>query len=257
MNQVTKLTLLFAIFSVFFTSCLINKDFMFKTPEDFAFETPKMDTTNKEYRIAINSIISIQVLSRNGSAIIESTSGSDGASNSRIMNQNVGGLNYVVDQNGEVDLPLIGKQKIVDKTIFEAQNYLEKVYEQYINDPYCIIRVNNRRFMYFNGNGSTGTLVELGQDNASILEAIVRGGGISARGNSSKVKVIRTINGKQQVFLFDMSTISAMQYVNFSIQSGDIVYVEPMPQYSSELLSIITPALTLFSTILLYFSLVQ
>ena len=230
---------------------------MFKTPEDFAFEIPKMDSTNKEYRIAINSIISIQVLSRNGSAIIESTSGSDGASNSRIMNQNVGGLNYVVDQNGEVELPLIGKQKIVDKTIFEAQNYLEKVYEQYINDPYCVIRISNRRFMYFNGNGSTGSLVELGQDNASILEAIARGGGISARGNSSKVKVIRTINGKQQVFLFDLSTISAMQYVNFSIQSGDIVYVEPMPQYSAELLGIITPALTLFSTILLYFSLVQ
>jgi polysaccharide export outer membrane protein len=228
---------------------------MFQTPEDFVFQTPVIDSSNKEYKITANSILSISIFSRSGSAIIEfTTGGSDGGQSNRIPNQN-SILQYLVDKNGWIDLPLVGRHNVLGMSIFEAQNFIESKYSSFINDPYCIIRVLNRRVLYFNGNGSAGAIIELEQNTISIFEAIAKGGGIGPRGNSSRVKVIRNMEGKKEVFLFDLSKIDAVQYINFSIQSGDIIYVEPMPQYSAELLSLINPALTLFSTLLIYFSL--
>ena len=229
---------------------------MFKTPEEYVFETPTLDSSNKEYRIAVNSILQIILFSRSGSQIIETTTAGADNGVGRIPTQNNNALNYAVDKNGFVELPLVGKQNILGLTIFEAQSFLEAKYQLYINDPYCIVRVINRRYMFFNGNGSNGTVIELSQDNSSLIEAIARGGGIDKRGNSSKVKVIRSINGKQHVYLFDLSTIDAIKYTTFAIQSGDIIYVEPMPQYSTEILNVITPVLTLLSTIFLYVSIV-
>ncbi len=257
MNKGIKLLLFIVGTAMLFSSCLINKDFMFKTPEEYVFEIPKLDSTNKEYKIAPNAILHISVFSRSGSAIIESTTGgADNGGNTRLPAQNSNALQYVVDKSGFVELPLIGKMNILGLTLFEAQIAIESKFQNFINDPYCVIRIINRRFMMFNGNGSNGSIVQLEQDNCSLIEAIARGGGIDKRGNSSKVKVIRTLDGKQHVYQFDLSTIDAIQYTTFAIQSGDIIYVEPMPQYSTEILGIVTPALTLLSTILLYVSIV-
>lgn len=83
------------------------------------------------------------------------------------------------------------------------------------------------------------------------------GGGISERGNSSKVKVIRKVNGQQNVFLFDLSTIDAARFTNFAIQTEDIIYVEPMPRYSTELLSLVAPVISLLSSTVLFVTLIS
>ena len=251
MNSATKLILLFISLSVLFSSCLINQDFMFKTPEGFTYQTPVLDSSSEDYKISPNSSISLTVLSRSGSIVIESSTGT--TENIRFGNAN--GNSYLVDKNGEAELPLIGRHKLSGLTIREAQNYIENQLSEYIVDPFCIITVTNRYCIFFGGSGSTASIINLTQFNTSLVDVIAMGGGINERGNSSKVKVIRQKNGKQEVFLFDLSTIDAAKYVNFAIQSEDIIYVEPMPRYSSEITNIITPVLSLVSTTILFLTL--
>lgn len=224
---------------------------MFKTPEDFTYQAPILDSSFEDYKISPNTGISVTILSRSGSAFVEATTG--GADNFRLNNQNNQNNNsFIIDNNGMVDLPLIGKHNLTGLTIFEAQDYIEKELVKYIVDPFCIVRVTNRYCIYFNGSGSQANIIGLTQFNTSLIDAIAMGGGISERGNSSKVKVIRKINGQQNVFLFDLSTINGAKYTNFAIQTEDIIYVEPMPRYSTELLSIVTPVISLLSSTLLF-----
>jgi polysaccharide export outer membrane protein len=156
--------------------------------------------------------------------------------------------------NGMYNLPLLGRTNLNGMTLFEAQSYLEKQFAQYFVDPYCVLRIVNNRFIYFSGGGSLSRVVNLPNYRVSILEAITIAGGINSRGISSKIKVIRNVKGKNEVYLFDMSKIEALQYNEFYIQNGDIVYVEPRPLYASGISSVISPIVSLATTIILYLS---
>lgn len=255
--------MLLSLVTMLLSSCIINRDFILQTDEDFVFDKPIIDSSNREYKIPINASLTVMVFTRNGDIIFESltsaatnggNSGNSRGSNFIFRSNNT--IEFMMDAEGMVHLPLVGPQRLVGMTIFEAQDFLEKQFAEYFVDPYCIIQVTNRRFMLFNGSGGQGAVIRMTTEKVNLFEAIALGGGLSNRANSSKVKVIRNINGKQQVYFFDMSKIDAMRYFDFYIESGDVIYVEPMPQFASELLTVITPVLTLFSTILLYLSVV-
>jgi polysaccharide export outer membrane protein len=262
MFQSSKIIIFLSLVTMMLSSCIINRDFILQTDEDFVFNSPVIDSSNREYRIPINSSLTVMVFTRNGDIIFESLTSagtSNGSGNSRGSNfifRNNNTIEFMMDAEGMVHLPLVGPQRLVGMTIFEAQEFLEKKFADFFVEPYCIIQVTNRRFMYFNGGGSQGTVIRMSIEKINLLEAIALGGGLSNRANSSKIKVIRNINGKQQVYYFDMSKIDAVKYFDFYIESGDVIYVEPMPQFATELLTVITPALTLFSTIILYLSVV-
>ena len=258
-----KIIIFLSLMTMLLSSCIINRDFILQTDEDFAFNKPVIDSTNREYKIPINSSVTVMVFTRNGDIIFESLTSAatngNGSGNSRGSNfifRNNNTIEFMMDAEGMVHLPLVGPQRLVGMTIFEAQEFLEKKFAEFFVEPYCIIQVTNRRFMYFNGSGSQGAVIRMSTEKINLMEAIALGGGLHSRANSSKIKVIRNINGKQEVYFFDMSKIDAMRYFDFYIESGDVIYVEPMPQFAAELLTVITPVLTLFSTVLLYLSVV-
>jgi polysaccharide export outer membrane protein len=253
MRQKSKFLWLFASVSFFFTSCLINRDFVFKTDEDFIYQTPKEDTVSHDLMITPYSVLSIVVYSRSGSTIYEATTASPGAGATTTRAPSASSNNqFIVDKDGYVNVPMIGRQKLGGLTIFQAQTFLSSKFDYFFNDSYTLVKVENRRFFYFNGNGGEGQVYGMDLNGVSLIEAITVGGGIGERGDASKVKVIRRVNDKQEVYLFNLSSINGAEYTKFKIESGDIIVVTPMPRYSAETLQIITPALTLFTTVLVF-----
>ncbi len=263
MLRSSKLIIFLALLTAFSSSCVINRDFILQTDEDFVYNTPVIDSTNREYKIPINSSISVMVFTRNGDVIFEALTSAANASNSASSNRGSNFLfrsnntiEFLMDAQGMVHLPLVGPQSLVGMTVFEAQAFLEKKFSEFFVDPYCIVKVTNRRYMLFNGSGGQGVVIPMETEKYNLIEAIAHGGGLSERANSARVRVIRNINGKQQVYLFDLSKIEAAKFFDFYIESGDIIYIDPMPRFASELLTVVTPALTLLSTIILYLSVV-
>jgi polysaccharide export outer membrane protein len=254
MSSKTKLSILVGVVMLFFSSCVVNRDFMLQTDVDYPYKMPQIDTAAREQRINVTSVIQIMLYSRNGDAIFESVVNVEGSGQLTRMNRNISNFDYVQDMSGNYNLPLIGKVDLNGLTLFEAQDSLEKKFSKFFVDPYCLIQIANSRFIFFSGAGSSSSVVSLPNYRCSLLEAITIGGGINPRGISSQVKVIRRIDGKDQIFLFDMSRIDALAYNEFYIQNGDIVYVEPRPLYASGFLGVISPIVSLATTIVLYLS---
>ena len=231
------------------SSCSINRNIMFQTDTEYEFKKPDLDSTNKEYKLAPFDYITISLFTGDGAMILEYTT-------SGIERQpNYGGfdLYYILDKNGEVDLPVLGKTKLAGLSIPEAQIYLETKFINY-NDPFCLVRVLNRRVMVFTGDGSVGSVVPLANQNISVLEAIALAGGIRERGNASKVKIIRGKNGVNEVYRLNLSTIEGVESAKMIVQAGDIIYVEPVPQITNEFVKDIAPLVSLItSTLILLF----
>ena len=48
---------------------------------------------------------------------------------------------YLIDENGEVEFPVVGKINISGLTIFEAQNKIQVVSDQYLENPIVEVRL--------------------------------------------------------------------------------------------------------------------
>ena len=106
------------------------------------------------------------------------------------------------------------------------------------------------------GGGGTSTVVTLKNVNTRLIEALAEAGGIVDRGRAKKVKVIRQVNGKHEVYQFDLSTIEGLDAADMIVQANDIIYVTPSPQVASEVLDDLLPILTLFTSLVAAYALI-
>lgn len=241
--------LLLLLFILPFFSCrTLNPSLMFKTGNDYSYATDSIKTKSSEYLIAPQDHIEIKIFTNDGFKLVDVTQNTIG------VNQSV---YYLVEPDGSVKLPLIGKIQLKGMTIHDAERLLEEKYTFYFVTPFVILRVTNRQVLIFPGDGGTGTVVNLPNENTTLLEALTIAGGVHARGKAYNIKLIRGDLKNPQVFLVDLSTMEGIKKSNLIVQAKDIIYVEPSPEYSTKVLAQITPYVSILTTVLLVFNLLK
>lgn len=226
------------------SSCYINRDFMFQTDSDFVFDELAEDSSNADFRIKPNTLLSISIFTNDGALLLEYTTGSGDDRRFTINNT----ISYVVDPDGYVDLPIIGKQYISGMTIREAQDFLSERYEERFNETFVIVQTENRRVMVYNGSNGQGKVITLNYNGISIIEAITLAGGIGRSGDASKIRIMRKKGDKREIYEIDLSKIEGIKYANSAVESGDIIYVQPTPRLGKEILENIQPIVTIISS---------
>ena len=240
-------------------SCRLNPSIMFKTGRNYDY---KVDQTigNVEYRLAPNDILGFSVFTNDGFKLIDLTTGISGSSMTTIAgtSNSTGNdiIQFQVDIDGVVKLPIIGKVKITDLTIREAEKLLEEKYTVYYNKPFVMLSVLNRRVLIFPGQGGTGTVVTLENENTTLIEALAKAGGIRETGKADVIKLIRGDSRNPQVHLIDLSTVEGMTKSNMLLQANDIIYVEPIPNISQNILQELAPIVGIVTSLLLLYEIV-
>jgi len=245
--MIRKIALVAFIAGLFAACAPYNPSIMFKTDRDYEYDEIESDTIN-EWKIAPNDIISFRLFTNNGFRLIDVTN-----ENMQQMQQLNIGINYTVEYDGIVNLPIIGRVPIAGKTLREAELYLEELYEEVYIDPFIMLNVTNRRVTIFPGNGGNGIVITLTNNNVNLLEALALAGGLREDGKAYKIKLIRGDLSDPQVHLIDLSRIEGISKSNLILQAGDIIYVEPVGttvrQVARELapiLGFITSLITLY-----------
>lgn len=228
-------------------SCGVNKDLMFKTPTDYEFDKLAINDS-AEYKISVNDQLQFRLYTNNGFVLIDITGGEQGNNmNSGIYRAPV--ISYLVEMDGMVKLPTLGRVMLAGMTIKEAEQYLEKEYEGFYRKPFVILQVRNRRAIVSTGMGGMSRVITLENNNVTLIEALALAGGIAERGNASNVKVIRNAeDGSKEVYQIDLSTIEGIQMGDMIIQANDIIYVEPVPRVAQELLQDVAPIVSLITS---------
>jgi len=238
---------------VFFTSCkVIQPSLMLKTEKDFQFSKFSDSLIQENYKIAPNDEISLRVFANDGFKLIDITTQSTGA-----IARNT--IDEIVDYEGKVKLPLLGKVKLSGMTLRQAQAFLEKEYESQYIKPFIQLRIINKRVIVFPGTVGAARVVNLVNNNTTLFEAIAMAGGISTDGKAYRIKLIRrpSPEDKPEVFLIDLSTIDGVKAGNTTVLANDIIYVEPRPRFGQKVLQEITPYLSIITTSLTLFLLLK
>ncbi len=233
---------------------------MFRTPSDFVFD-PFNPISDVNYRIAPNDLLSFQLFSNKGERLLSLTAGAAGEATSNAAGMNMLNQNnrflYEVRPDGTVELPELGPVQLAGLNISEAETKLEEAYRSNYVKPLALIEVTNQRVLVFPGEAGVASVVTLVNPNTSLLEVLALSGGIRGRGDARKVKLIRRGTSRPTIHQFDLSTIDGLEYATTTVQAGDIVYVEPLPQYLNEILADVTPVLSLLTTITSFLALMS
>jgi polysaccharide export outer membrane protein len=229
---------------------------MFKTPRDFEYNT-EQTIGNVEYRITPNDIIGFSVYTNDGFKLIDMTTSAVSINQPLASNANDNMTRFLVEPDGMVKLPIIGKVKISGMTIREAEKSLESLYATFYNKPFVMISVLNRRVLVFTGEGGLGKVVLLQNENVTLIEALALAGGVNDRGKSKNIKLIRGDMRNPKVMLINLATIEGAKKSNLMLQANDIIYVEPAPQTSNEIFQQIAPVIGIITSIALVITIIQ
>ena len=142
---------------------------------------------------------------------------------------------YRVDAEGDIVFPVLGKINVGGKTLKEVAGIIEGMIEEgnYIKNPVVSIDFLNFKYTVLGAVNGRGTYTVDG-DRVTIIEAIAKAGDLAKNARLDRVAVIRTVDGKQQVFYNDLRTAEIFMSPTYYLQQKDIVYVEPKHKERNE-----------------------
>lgn len=136
-------------------------------------------------------------------------------------------VDYLVDKDGEIDFPVIGKVKVAGLSAEEVRVLLrEKLNKDYLVDPIINIRLKNFTVTVLGEVNQPGTYNVVGE-RITLLEAIGLAGDLKIKGRRDNVLVIRDFDGTkvyQKVDLRDKNVLNSPVYY---LTQNDVVYIEP------------------------------
>lgn len=136
---------------------------------------------------------------------------------------------YTVDENGEIDFPVLGKIKVAGKNREEIAAYIKKelIDRKLINDPVVTVEFSN---LYISVLGEVNNPGRYGidRDKITLLDAIGMAGDLTIYGKRQNVVVMREEEGKQLFYRVDLTSVDDLYSSPvYYLQQKDVVYVEP------------------------------
>lgn len=135
-------------------------------------------------------------------------------------------VNYLVDKNGEIDFPVIGKVKIVGLSPSETRLLLREKLADYLKNPIINIRIRNFTVTILGAVNRPGTYPVNGEQ-ITIMEAIGLAGDINIKGRRDNVMVIRDFDGTKVYNRINLNQKNALKSPVYYLTQNDVVYIEP------------------------------
>jgi polysaccharide biosynthesis/export protein len=134
---------------------------------------------------------------------------------------------YTVDQEGYVQLPIIGKIKASGKTTVQVTELIKDSVKSILSLPIVTVKLVNQYVTVLGEVRNPGHYV-YSQDKFTVFNALGMAGDVSPYGNREKVTLIRNESGKTIRINFDLTSPNILTSNYFYIQPNDLIYVMPM-----------------------------
>ncbi|MBQ4915630.1 polysaccharide export protein [Maribacter sp. MMG018] len=135
-------------------------------------------------------------------------------------------LDYLVDKNGEIDFPVLGKIKVVGLTPEETKELLREKLKPYLKDPIINIRLSNFTITVLGEVNRPGTY-QVNGEQITVLEAIGLANDLGIKGRRDNVLVIRDFNGTKVYTRVNLTSKDILNSPVYYLTQNDVVYVEP------------------------------
>lgn len=135
---------------------------------------------------------------------------------------------YLVDNNGTIDLPILGWTHVGGKSVREAEEQVRKELTAYLNEtPSVNVQIQNYRYSVLGEVRNPGVFTS---DNGkvSLFEALASAGDLTIYGVRDKVKLLReNQDGSTTMVTLNLKDPSIVSSPYYYLQQGDVLYVIP------------------------------
>jgi polysaccharide export outer membrane protein len=133
---------------------------------------------------------------------------------------------YLIDANGNIEFPVIGKIKLAGLTRMTAVDTIIKKLKPYLNSPTVLMRILNYKITVLGEVRNPGTFT-IPNERITLIEALGLAGDLNITGVRKNVVVIRDENGKKTEYRIDLTVKDLFASPVYYLNQNDVVYVEP------------------------------
>ena len=136
---------------------------------------------------------------------------------------------YTVDKDGEIDFPVLGKIKVLDKRRDEVSELIksELTNRNLIKDPVLTVEYANLGFNVMGEVSKPGRYI-FDRDHLTILDAISMAGDLTIQGRRDNIVVMRETGDSRTIYRVNLQKgKELLQSPAFYVQQNDVIYVEP------------------------------
>lgn len=220
----TKSFLTLVIITTFLVGCKTKKNLIY-------FQNESKQTTIQEYQTILepDDFVSIIVTAENTEQAIQFNlppQAFNEGPNIGYTNGNSSKLGYLIDKEGYINFPVIGKIKIGSLEKSDAVTHIQSKIAEYINNPIVHLQIENFKITVLGEVGNPGTF-RIPNDRVTLLEALGLAGDLNLTGVRKNVLVIREVNSQKKEFRVDLTSKEFFNSPVYYLKQNDVVYVEP------------------------------
>ena len=256
MSKITKLGLAALLMAMLFASCVPQKKMLYLKEAQMLAENQSINYVNDRsinYKLQpgdnlfihfVNTIDERSMVLLNGGSTSNYLSG----------DASIYLRSYTLDEDGFIEMPLVGKIELKNLTVDEAKDRLQSVLNQYINETTIIVKLSNFNLTVLGEVNHPG-MYKVYQSQINLFEAISLAGNMTNFAKNEEVRIIRQTDNGSEIITVDMGSADILASPYYYLKPNDIIYVEPLKikQWGfttfpySIVLSIITLVITLYS----------
>lgn len=135
---------------------------------------------------------------------------------------------YLVDNEGYIDFPVLGKLQVKGMTKTELEEHIkERIKSNFTTDPIVTVRMSNYKVTVL-GEVSSPGVKTIANEKVNVLEAVAMAGDLTLFGKRDNVKLIReNTDGTKKIVSLDLNDANIIHSPYYYLQQNDILYVEP------------------------------
>ena len=175
-------------------------------------------------------------------------------SNSTSLNNQIA-QGYMVDDSGNIELPLIGKIYVKGKSTSAINELVKKELEQTLKNAFVSTRLVNFKISVLGDVAKPGSF-NVPNERVTLLEALSLAGDLNMTAVRDDIMLVREVDGKKQYVSINLNDSKTLSSPYYYLVNNDVLYVKPGPNKvfantrSFQLLPTILGALSLITVIL-------
>lgn len=179
-----------------------------------------------EHKLSVGDIIYVKILSSNNDISTLFNPGDYGSlgygqSSSSFLK------GFMIDPDGNINLPIIKSIKIAGLTVAEAEQKVQLVVDGFLNNTTLVFKLISFNVNIMGEVRDPGTK-EIYQARLNIFEALARAGDIKETGDKKNILIMRTINNTVETYSVDLTDGNILSSEKFTILPNDIIIVQPL-----------------------------
>lgn len=142
---------------------------------------------------------------------------------------------YLVDEQGDMEFPTIGKIAVRGLTTRDVKRRLEEELSKLLQEipGYATVSVEvnivNRTFSII---GAQSGRYVINKEKMTIFEALAMAGDLGEFNSRQEIKLVREKEGKTTIKTFDVRSKDIVNSEYYYIEPNDIIYIRQIPGYS-------------------------